>query len=183
MIYDKLIAVQKALNAPKTQHNSFGNYDYRSCEDILKAVKPLLSENGLCLVLSDSIVEIGGRVYVKASATLTCAKDIGDRQYEQMTICGYAREEDEKKGMDASQITGAASSYARKYALNGLFCIDDTKDSDYTNNGTKEEQKPDKTVPKTYYCSECNKEITMDEAKYSHNKYKRLLCRDCQKKA
>ena len=187
MIYDKLIAVQKALNAPKTQHNSFGNYDYRSCEDILKAVKPLLAENGLCLVLSDSIEEIGGRVYVKASATLTCSTEIGDRQYEQITISGYAREEEEKKGMDASQITGAASSYARKYALNGLFCIDDTKDSDFTNNGPKEEKKKaepkEQKEAKTYKCSECNKEITTDEAKYSYNKYKRLLCRDCQKKA
>lgn len=194
MIHDKLIAVQSALKAPKNQTNSFGGYKYRSCEDILTAVKPLLAEQGLCLTLSDKIEEIGGRVYVRAMATLVSAEDIGDRQYEQLTVCGYAREEDEKKGMDSSQITGAASSYARKYALNGLFCIDDTKDSDYTNTGTKEPVKAKSAEEskvtmaenpkpeKKYTCSLCFKDITKAEAEYSWKKYNRILCRDCQKK-
>ena len=192
MIHEKLIAVQSALKAPKNQTNSFGGYKYRSCEDILTAVKPLLAQQGLCLTLSDKIEEIGGRVYVRAMAMLVSAEDIGDRQYEQLTVCGYAREEDEKKGMDSSQITGAASSYARKYALNGLFCIDDTKDSDFTNTHGKEapaapktetpEAKPEKKAEKQYTCSLCFKDITKAEAEYSWKKYNRILCRDCQKK-
>lgn len=119
----KLIAVQAALKAPKSQRNSFGGYNYRSAEDILEAVKPLLLEQGLLVTLSDTPVAVGERVYIRATATATD----GDK-----TICAeaYAREPDQKKGADASQITGMASSYARKYALNGLFLIDDTKDAD-----------------------------------------------------
>jgi hypothetical protein len=133
----KLLAIQTELKAPKNQRNSFGNYNYRSAEDILEAVKPLLKAYDCLLFLSDSIESIGGRNYVKATATF----HEGEKT---LSVCAYAREEETKKGMDGSQITGAASSYARKYALNGLFLIDDTKDSDYTNQHEKEP----KTAPK-----------------------------------
>lgn len=126
----ELAKIQKELKAPKAQKNSFGKYNYRSCEDILEAVKPLLGE--CTLTISDKIELIGDRYYVKATATLY-GKDVKDT----VSADGYARESLEKKGMDSAQITGAASSYARKYALNGLFSIDDTKDSDATNDGAK----------------------------------------------
>lgn len=115
--------VQAELKAPKGQYNSFGKYNYRSAEDILEAVKPLLKANGLVLTLSDDIVEVGGRVYVKATAKLTDGNEV-------VEVTAFAREAEAKKGMDDSQVTGTASSYARKYALNGLFLIDDTKDAD-----------------------------------------------------
>ena len=121
--------IQKELKAPKNQYNAFGKYKYRSCEDILEAVKPLL--NNATLVINDEMVVIGERYYIKATATLTEAD-------KSISATAYAREPEEKKGMDSAQITGATSSYARKYALNGLFLIDDTKDSDATNNGTSE---------------------------------------------
>lgn len=120
---EALKKIQQELKAPKNQMNSFGGYKYRSAEDILEAVKPLLAKHGAELTLSDDIVEVGGRIYVKATATLADGK-------EQATVHAFAREPEEKRGMDASQITGTASSYARKYALNGLFLIDDTKDAD-----------------------------------------------------
>lgn len=132
----KLVAVQAALKAPKGQFNKFGGYKYRSCEDILEAVKPLLLEQGLQLTITDEPVEVGGRIYIKATATVTDGS-------ETAAVSGYAREAETKKGMDESQITGTASSYARKYALNGLFLIDDTKDADATN----DHQKP-KAAPK-----------------------------------
>lgn len=125
---NELSRIQKELKAPKGQRNKFGNYNYRSCEDILEAVKPLL--NGACLTIEDEIVLIGDRFYVKATATLR-VKD------SSISASAYAREPLSKKGMDEAQITGATSSYARKYALNGLFCIDDTKDSDATNTHNK----------------------------------------------
>ncbi len=118
-----LIEIQTKLKAPKSQYNSFGKYKYRSAEDILEAVKPLLSEQGVLLTLSDDIIEVAGRFYIKATATAT-------KDGESVTNTAFAREDDTKKGMDGSQITGTASSYARKYALNGLFLIDDTKDAD-----------------------------------------------------
>lgn len=124
----KLVNIQSRLKAPKGQRNTFGNYNYRSCEDILEAVKPLLKEYDCLLTISDEICLIGDRFYVKATATL---KD--EESNDEVVVSAYAREEESKKGMDGSQITGAASSYARKYALNGLFAIDDTKDSDATN--------------------------------------------------
>ena len=178
MIHEKLIAVQRELNAPKTQHNSFGNYDYRSCEDILKAVKPLLVKQELLLTLSDTMVEVGGRIYVKATATVETGE-------EEISVTAFAREEEEKKGMDASQITGAASSYARKYALNGLFCIDDTKDADATN--THEDRKTEtvakkEPTEKKYKCAACGTEVDRTVAEYSYKKHGRILCRDCQKK-
>ena len=118
-----LIAIQKDLKANKGQYNSFGKYKYRSAEDILEAVKPLLNREGCLLTLSDEILPIGERYYVKATATLVTPEAT-------FTTQAYAREDETKKGMDGSQITGTASSYARKYALNGLFCIDDAKDAD-----------------------------------------------------
>ena len=126
----ELVAIQQELKAPKGQFNNFGKYKYRSCEDILEAVKPLLAKNNAQLTISDDIVEIGGRVYVKATATLTVGSEIE-------SVTAFAREAETKKGMDESQITGMASSYARKYALNGLFLIDDTKDADATNDHGK----------------------------------------------
>jgi hypothetical protein len=132
----RLIDIQQRLNAPKNLYNSFGGYAYRSCEGILEAVKPLLNENELTLVLTDTVENIGNFNYIKATATLISSQ--GDVLKE---VSAYAREEESKKGMDASQITGAASSYARKYALNGLFLIDDTKDADATNTHDKAESK------------------------------------------
>ena len=123
----ELIEIQAKLNAPKGQYNRFGSYFYRSCEDILAAVKPLLGATNCTLTISDEIISVGERIYVKATATLSNASG------ECVTTQAFAREESEKKGMDGAQITGAASSYARKYALNGLFAIDDTKDADTTN--------------------------------------------------
>lgn len=125
---ERVIAVQSQLKAPKNQRNNFGGYNYRNCEDILEAVKPLLKAEGLFLTITDDIVVLGDRFYVKATATLTD----GDRRLSNQA---FAREEATKKGMDGSQVTGTASSYARKYALNGLLAIDDTKDADALNNG------------------------------------------------
>lgn len=141
-IYGKLAAVQSALKAPKSQRNSFGNYNYRSCEDIVESVKPLLKQNGLLLNLTDELVMIGDRFYVKATAV------VYDFDGGCVATTAFAREEASKKGMDGSQVTGASSSYARKYALNGLFAIDDTKDSDATNTHGKDEA-PKQDAPKT----------------------------------
>ncbi|SEN95428.1 ERF superfamily protein [Peptostreptococcus russellii] len=129
-IYEKLIKVQTLLKAPKSQYNNFGKYNYRSCEDILEAVKPILEEVGLTLLITDTIEIIANRYYVKAECTVI---DIEDGSNLKTTA--YAREAEEKKGMDVAQVTGATSTYARKYALNGLFLIDDTKDDDFLNNG------------------------------------------------
>lgn len=119
----KVVAVQSELKAPKGQYNSFGKYNYRSCEDILEGVKPLLNKYGLYLTINDAIELIGDRYYIKATATLFDGDNC-------ISTSAYARESLDKKGMDSSQVTGATSSYARKYALNGLLCIDDTKDAD-----------------------------------------------------
>jgi hypothetical protein len=124
-IYAALQAVQRELKAPKSQTNKFGGYKYRSCEDIVEAVKPLLNDNGLILTMSDEIVNVADRVYVKATCRVT---DVATGDCIETTA--MARESSQKKGMDDSQITGTASSYARKYGLNGLFAIDDTKDAD-----------------------------------------------------
>lgn len=125
----ELIAIQSELKAPKSQFNRFGGYKYRKAEDILEAVKPLLAKQKCTLTITDDVVLIGNRIYVKATATIKNEKG------ECETTTGWAREEETKKGMDGSQITGASSSYARKYALNGLFAIDDNADSDTTNDG------------------------------------------------
>lgn len=136
---EELIKIQSELKAPKSQRNNFGNYNYRNAEDILEAVKPLLASNGCILTLTDTIELIGNRFYVKATARLSNGK-------ETIEVCSYAREEETKKGMDGSQISGSSSSYARKYALNGLFLIDDTKDSDATN--THNEEPKQEPTPK-----------------------------------
>lgn len=135
MIYNELSRIQKELKAPKGQFNKFGNYKYRSCEDILEAVKPLLGD--CCLTISDDIVLIGDRYYIKATARLALSNE------DFVENSAFAREAFDKKGMDESQITGASSSYARKYALNGLFAIDDTKDADATNTHGKTEFEQD----------------------------------------
>jgi len=124
-LLSNLAKVQLELNAPKTRFNSFGKYSYRSCEDILEAVKPILAQNGLMLLISDEVVFVEGRYYIQSTVTVYNIDD-GMKQ----SVKAFAREPEIKKGMDDSQITGTASSYARKYALNGMFCIDDTKDAD-----------------------------------------------------
>lgn len=136
---EKIVAIQSELKAPKGQYNSFGKYNYRSCEDILEGVKPLLAKHGLVLTIRDGIELIGDRFYVKATATITDGK-------EQLSTDAYARESADKKDMDASQVTGATSSYARKYALNGLLAIDDTKDADTMDNSKKPAQQTQETV-------------------------------------
>ena len=143
----QLAQIQSELKAPKGQRNLFGKYNYRSCEDILEAVKPLLTERGLVLLITDDIVQIGERYYVRATAT------IYDSEGSYISNSALAREEAVKKGMDASQITGATSSYARKYALNGLFAIDDTKDADATNKG-QDEPKPVKATAQPAFTDE-----------------------------
>lgn len=135
----ELLQIQSELKAPKGQFNAYGKYKYRSCEDILEAVKPILKKNNCALLLSDSLIYVGERYYIKATATLVNAEG------KSVSTEAYAREEETKKGMDASQITGASSSYARKYALNGLLCIDDNKDSDTTNTGDNAPAAPAKT--------------------------------------
>ena len=149
---------QSELKAPKNQYNSFGKYSYRSCEDILEAAKPVCAKYGLLLTVSDEVVHEGERYYIKATAALYDAQGGSD---EVMSATAYAREALDKKGMDDSQITGTASSYARKYALNGLFCIDDTKDADTqdnTNSGRNATRKPAQTASQSepeYKCAEC----------------------------
>lgn len=138
---DRLADIQARLKAPKGQFNSFGGYKYRSAEDILEAVKPLLKEVGAVLTLSDEIVAVGDRIYVAATARF-----LSTNGSPEISVKAYAREEATKKGMDGAQITGSASSYARKYALNGLFAIDDTKDPDATNTHGKEQNPPPRPV-------------------------------------
>lgn len=143
-IYEKLLAIQNELKAPKNQYNKFGGYAYRNCEDILEALKPLTKKNKASLVITDKIVQSGERFYVEASAILIDVEKPEDR----IVVQAYARESDDKKGMDLSQITGATSSYARKYALNGLFNIDDNKDADSMDNTEKpKEEKPKVRTP------------------------------------
>ena len=141
-IYGKLMMIQQELKAPKGQYNSFAKYNYRSCEDILEAVKPLCIKNNATLLLNDAVQEVSGRFYVVATATL-----VDTESGDSVSVTAYAREPQDKKGMDDSQITGMASSYARKYALNGLFCIDDTKDAD-TDEAKRQEDAPKKREKK-----------------------------------
>ncbi len=179
-VYSKLFEIQQNLKAPKGQYNKFGGFHYRSCEDILEAVKPVLAQQKAIITLQDELVLQGQRYYIKATA---CLLDI--ETGEQVKSEAYAREEEAKKGMDSSQVTGASSSYARKYALNGLFCIDDNKDSDSTNTCGKEKQQQNK-----YYCEGCGKEFTgfktknktyspFQEYEERKRKYKKALCNDC----
>jgi hypothetical protein len=210
LVYEQLNRIQQKLKAPKGNVNSFGNYKYRSCEDILEAVKPLLDKT--TLVLSDEMVQVGDRYYVKATAAL-----MGDGKL--VSVTAYAREAEEKKGMDAAQITGSASSYARKYALNGLFAIDDTKDADTMDNTERSKtrsarpiKEPDPTdtwddtakyikppvgavVRKTkdgltitsladqplMKCEDCHAEISEKVKDFSIIRYGKMLCFDHQK--
>ena len=168
-IYEKLSNVQTELKAPKNQFNGFGKYKYRSCEDILEAVKPLLAKNKLTMIISDEIEHIGERFYVKATIELFDVET-----GETIITSKLAREEETKKGMDASQLTGSTSSYATKYALNGLFLIDDTKDADATNNHgnqkneNKDTNKSDKPTQKKE-----SKKITIDTYLEAIRKYEK----------
>lgn len=178
-LQEKLIAIQRDLKAPKSQFNAFGKYRYRSCEDILEAVKPLLFREGVVLTIADDLLAENGRFYVKASATLA---------YQDERICSsaFAREDETKKGMDGSQITGAASSYARKYALNGLFCIDDTKDADATNTGEQQPVQEQQPAQDKFYIQAMNElslATTVDELKNVWSKYKSLQNNETFKKA
>lgn len=136
-LHEKLLAIQTKLKAPKGQYNSFGKYSYRSAEDILEAVKPLNAEQGLLLTITDEIKEVGGRIYVVATATVSDGMD-------ELKVSAFAREPENKKGMDESQITGATSSYARKYALNGMYAIDDNKDADTDEHKQQQDNAPKK---------------------------------------
>lgn len=143
-VYSKLLLIQNELKAPKSQYNSFGKYNYRSCEDILEALKPLCEKHKAVVLIKDEIVNIDERFYIKAVVEL-----IDVESGEKVVAEALAREEESKKGMDSCQVTGSTSSYARKYALNGMFAIDDTKDSDGTNTHEKEKKPPQMDKPKT----------------------------------
>lgn len=193
MLNDKLLAIQSELKAPKNLYNKFGGYNYRNAEGILEAVKPLLKKYGATLVISDEIVEVGGRVYVKATATIATASGGGESfAPEQISVTAYAREADVKKGMDDAQITGSTSSYARKYALNGLFLLDDNKDNDsdeYQQERTAKAEAapaPEPTAPAAFICEDCGNPITARGkasaekiAASSRAKFGRQLCYDC----
>lgn len=193
-IQEKLTTIQMELKAPKSKRNNFGNYNYRSCEDILEAVKPLLASNMCSLTLDDDVLCIGDRVYVKATATLT-----DHAEGATISTHAFAREAETKKGMDESQITGTASSYARKYALNGLFAIDDTKDADTDEYQGREaprqaaKQEPKQTA-KQFKCSVCGNDVvpvSFDGKNYSARaiaeqttkKMRQCMCWDCYMKA
>lgn len=205
-VQQRLAAVQADLKAPKGQYNSFGKYSYRSCEDILEAVKPLLAKNELTLILEDSLELSGDWHYVKATAT------VQDSNGASLSAAAFAREPDCKRGMDESQTTGSASSYARKYALNGLFCIDDAKDADtdayQLQNGAEDNSEPTNSeavnnvapttktrqnAPRQTICECCGKPVdgivmgdnrrTADQvADYSQSAYGKILCWNCLKK-
>lgn len=180
-VYEKLLMVQSELKAPKNQHNNFGNYNYRSAEDILEAVKPLCAIHKATITLSDKPVFISPRFYIEATATFT---DVENSDH--ISVTAYAREDDSKKGMDGAQVTGAASSYARKYALNGLLCVDDTKDAD----GLPPQQRQNQMK-----CEVCGKPIkdskkrngdpwpAADIVNFSTSRFGRCLCPGCQRKA
>ena len=163
-VYVKLLNIQQELKAPKGQKNTFGNYKYRSCEDILEAVKPILAKNKCVLTISDTLENIGERYYVKATAIL-----IDSESGENIINTAYARESVEKKGMDDSQITGATSSYARKYALNGLFAIDDTKDAD-TDEFQKQVKEKSNREQLIDYCKEHKLDMKEISEAYNLNK-------------
>lgn len=207
-IYEALSKVQEELHAPKTQKNKFGDYMYRSCDDILEAVKPLLKKNGLVLRLYDEPIMVGDWHYIKATAEL--------RSFDEKCICcsAFAREPEHKTKMDDAQVTGTSSSYARKYALNGMFCIDDTKDADTNEyqkqtggdkktSGSKNQSKqtaksqpaPQQNIPKTYTCACCGKLVgpmkradgtvkrtDIEIADYTKKKFDRVLCWTCAQK-
>ena len=186
-LFDSLKAIQAELEVPKNQFNKFGNYNYRNAEDIFAAAKPLCKKHDCILIVKDEVVMLGDRYYVKATARIS---DINDG----IETTAYAREELTKKGMDAAQITGAASSYARKYALNGLFCLDDVKDADY--NGKHDHGSvavdpdaidtdglisPDSTPEHGDDCAMCGATMNTAQRTLSTKKYGEPLCPDCQK--
>lgn len=194
-IQEKLTKIQQELKAPKSKRNSFGNYNYRSCEDILEAVKPLLAANLCSLTLDDDVLCVGSRIYVKATATLT-----DHAEGATISTHAFAREAETKKGMDESQITGTASSYARKYALNGLFAIDDTKDADTDEYQGREAPKAGSAAkaqspaPRGFKCSVCGNDVVpvaFDGKNYSARaiaeqttkKAGRCMCWDCYVRA
>lgn len=201
--FEKRVSLAQAeLKAPKNQYNDFGKYHYRSCEDILEAAKPINSKYGLFLTLTDDISMRGDRIYISATATLS------DTESEKhLCVTAYAREPEAKKGMDESQITGTASSYARKYALNGLYCIDDTKDADTNEHKKEKDAKSNDSAPskptaavtsppqtrESYFCESCGKEINSflhnnqmisarQAAFRSKEKYGKTLCIKCANK-
>ena len=189
----KLNHIQCELKAPKDKINKFGGYNYRSAEGILEALKPLLDKYQVYVTLSDEIVEIGGKNYVKASATIHNVSDIE----ASLTVTAYAREAESKKGMDDAQVTGATSSYARKYALNGLFLLDDTKDVDTeeyqsqvnkAQNAAKKARQPEPEKNDALICERCKKPISAHErataeqvANFTLKECGRRLCYDCGK--
>ncbi len=193
-IYEKLQKIQMELEVPKNQFNAFGKYNYRSCEDILAAVKPVAEKHGCVVKVSDDMVEVGGRCYIEATAWLIdcTVEPNGDDELPSTFATGFAREEETKKGMDAAQITGSASSYARKYALNGLFCLDDVKDPDSTNRHGKNgatsedweaitESEIEEAVNATC-CEKCKSSMTTGQITISKKNYDgHLYCPACQK--
>lgn len=168
-IYIKLVNIQSTLKAPKSQFNSFGKYNYRSCEDILEGLKPILKEEKALVVLDDNIVQIGNRFYVEATATLIDAET-----GEKISVKALAREDETKKGMDLAQVTGSVSSYARKYALNGLFCIDDTKDSDATNKHGNEQKKKEVNESELNILYSLGESIEKDKNRVDSEVYKKF---------
>lgn len=184
--FKRFIDFQNELKAPKNQYNSFGKYNYRSAEDILEAVKPLEAKYNILIYISDDVTMCGNRVYVKATAT---AIDVNGES-EPIKATAFAREPEEKKGMDASQITGTASSYARKYALNGLLCIDDTKDADTDQYQHQQNNAPIPPPPPAPVCVKCGKPFTgakvgntiytvQQIVEGATQKYGAALCKQC----
>ena len=171
---EKLTRIQTELKAPKKQYNSFGKYNYRSCEDILDALKPLLDRYNASVIISDDVVLVGARFYVKATATF-----IDNETGQQKSATAFAREPETKKGMDESQITGTASSYARKYCLNGLFLIDDTKDADTDENRNEREGRQQKQPKQQKSQKPQEKEFDPNEVSEKHAKLNavRSLCK------
>lgn len=174
-IESKLAAIQKDLKAPKDNYNSFGKYKYRTCEQILEAIKPFLAQHELLIILYDDIIEVGGQNYVKATVKL---KDLNDGSF--IETSAFARESATKSGMDAAQITGACSSYARKYALNGLFAIDDTKEADTDEHAEEAQQRAKKDTPKKQAAPAAAKAPAADPAA-EQSAPPPVLCDWCQK--
>lgn len=175
-VYEKLMTVQGSLKAPKGQYNSFGKYKYRSCEDILEALKPILTEVGAIVIINDNVLLEGERTYVQAIASF-----IDIENGEKISTSAFAREALTKKGMDESQVTGAASSYARKYALNGLFAIDDSKDMDYMNTDNAEQSKQPRRANKKLSPDELYKKA--GEIRVQGGKYESLTLLEVEKEA
>lgn len=192
-IREKLLAIQQEVKSTKSQYNDFGKYSYRSAEGIIEDIKPILSNQKVCITLADSMEAIGSRVYVKATATLIDTESI-----EIISVDAYAREAEAKKGMDEAQITGAASSYARKYALSGLLLLDDNKDAD-SNEYTAKTQEKGNSAPKKatskpapierFKCSDCGGFIEDHQgvpaskiAEATKKKYGKMICMDCSAK-